>query len=221
MKVCTDACIFGAWVNEVMKDEQISSVLDIGAGTGLLSLMMAQETGAAIDAVEMDEAAYLQTLHNFSASSWKEKLQVYYTDIRAFEPNKKYDLIICNPPFFSGDLKSPDENRSRAMHESALKLDTLLDISTSLLNEKGFLALLMPFHRLKETIQRLVYFNFHPQYFNLVKRNPGDAGFRLMFVVGKEPALTEKNEALIIRRADGKNYTEEFIQLLKPYYLYL
>ena len=100
MKVCTDACLFGAFVANEIQDKTINHILDIGAGTGLLSLMLAQKSNAAIDAVEIDKSTYEQAEENISQSSWKEKITVYNSGIADFYSNYKYDLIISNPPFF-------------------------------------------------------------------------------------------------------------------------
>ena len=101
MKVCTDACLFGAWVANKLVQNKITAknILDIGCGTGLLSLMLAQKTNAVIDSVEIDASAFDQAKQNISLSSWKEKIQLYHNSINNFEPLTRYDFIICNPPF--------------------------------------------------------------------------------------------------------------------------
>lgn len=98
MKVTTEACILGAWVDEQIPPQ---TVLDIGTGTGLLALMLAQKfPQAEIDAVEIDQGAFTQAHANFHSSPWPERLQVFHQRIQDFDPGKKYDLIISNPPFF-------------------------------------------------------------------------------------------------------------------------
>ena len=116
MKVCTDACLFAAWVAAYLQKNKINpgSILDIGTGTGLLSLMLAQKTLALIDAVEINIDAALQAKENFNASPWKQRLNVFETGILQYNTQMKYDLIISNPPFFNNDLLSPDKNKNTA-----------------------------------------------------------------------------------------------------------
>ena len=112
MKVCTDACIFGAWAAGKLKESSISvrHILDIGCGTGLLSLMLAQNTNADIDAVEINTDAASQAKENILQSPGINKIKVINASILEFVPEKNYDFIICNPPFYEDDLKSPDQS---------------------------------------------------------------------------------------------------------------
>jgi tRNA1Val (adenine37-N6)-methyltransferase len=118
MKVTTDACIQGAWT-PVQKDEV--RILDIGAGTGLLSLMLAQKApNAIVDAVELNEQAATQAGQNFAGSPWADRLNVICSDIQGYRATHKYDLIISNPPFFNNSLKGPEASRNNARHTTAL-----------------------------------------------------------------------------------------------------
>ena len=114
MKVCTDACIQGAFTAAYIREQLpgASPVLDIGAGTGLLSLMLAQSGNGTIDAVELDAAAAQQAAENFAASPWSERLRVFHTDIAHFNPAQRYPFIITNPPFFDNDLQGPHQRRT-------------------------------------------------------------------------------------------------------------
>ena len=104
MKVCTDACILGAWFAEKIPSQ--SAVLDIGSGTGLLMLMLAQKNKSEIDGIELDLSSFKQLKENISISKWKESLHAFPGDVRTFSFSSKYDFIIVNPPFFEGDLLS-------------------------------------------------------------------------------------------------------------------
>ena len=130
MKVCTDSCLFGAWVAEYLEQEKnsLKTILDIGTGTGLLSLMLAQKTTANIDAVEIEEAASLQASNNFLASPWNNRLQVYHAPIQLFKPihPKSYVFIICNPPFYENNLKTDNQLKNLALHSEALSLANLI-----------------------------------------------------------------------------------------------
>ena len=112
MKVCTDACMLGAWTAGKLGGSGINNILDIGCGTGLLSLMLSQKINASIDAVEIDADAAKQAGENISASPWAANIRVIHTSLQEFMPKKKYDLIICNPPFYENDLRSEHENKN-------------------------------------------------------------------------------------------------------------
>jgi tRNA1Val (adenine37-N6)-methyltransferase len=222
MKVCTDACLFGAWISEEVKTKNLNfrNVLDAGTGTGLLSLMFAQKNlQSIIDAVEIDEAAAQQARENFEASPWKERLQIYSTSIKQFNAEKKYDLIISNPPFFENDLKSDDSKRNLALHSSQLSLEELLDAITKHLKEDGLFAVLLSFHRTEQFINLSIQRSFHLIEKVLVKQTPKHHYFRSILLFSKESTHTKESE-IIIQNDEGK-YTEEFVQLLKDYYLYL
>ncbi len=124
MKVCTDSCIFGAWV----KEPKAKNILDIGSGTGLLALMLAQKHHGEIDAVEIDENAYAQTVENCLNSPWKDLINVHNIDINRYFPPEGllYALIVCNPPFFKNHLKSADPGKNQALHDTLLTLDQLV-----------------------------------------------------------------------------------------------
>jgi len=223
MKVCTDACLFGAWVANKVKSKKskVESVLDIGTGTGLLSLMIAQQTDGIIDAVEIDETAATQAGQNFAASSWNEKLHIHNSSIQEFHQttNQLFDLIISNPPFFENDLRSDDTKRNLALHSTALSLEDLLSNISRLLKTDGRFAILLPYHR-SEYFELLAISN---KYFLLekvvVKQTPKHDYFRSMMLFGRSNTIATQKE-IIIRQEDGQ-YTPEFINLLKDYYLYL
>jgi tRNA1Val (adenine37-N6)-methyltransferase len=149
LKVSTDSCLFGAWVaGEVQCGKyEVQSMLDIGTGTGLLMLMLAQQCEAVIDGIEIDEPSCKDAQRNIQESPWSKRLNLLSGDAREYVFTKKYDLIISNPPFYERDLKSDSKNRNVAMHDDGLKLDELLKIVDKNLTADGLFAVLLPYHR--------------------------------------------------------------------------
>ena len=221
MKVSTDSCIFGAIVAEVFAEKSFhdTNYLDIGTGTGLLSLMIAQKTIAFIDAVEIDHQASEQAKINFATSPFKERLAVYNSDILHFKPDKKYDGIICNPPFFEGDLQSPDQKKNTAKHDTSLTLQYLLTVANNHLKKDGTLAVLLPYHRVADFIKEAVAQHFYLEEKILLRNTSHHPYFRGIVLLSKINTLSITRH-LVIKNEEG-NYTSEFITLLKDYYLYL
>jgi tRNA1Val (adenine37-N6)-methyltransferase len=215
MKVTTDACIFGAWIARLLAEKK-GRLLDVGTGTGLLSLMIAQETALQVDAVEIDSGAAAQAQSNFRISPWNERLSVWQGDIREFRKEQRYDYIISNPPFYEHDLTSEDERRNDALHSRRLKLHELVEVLGELLREEGQWGVVLPTHRVSDLLglaaakgwkclQRLEVFN------------EGKAtAFRSCLWLGREGTVLP-TEQLRIRQSGI--YTLEFQQLLGSFYL--
>jgi tRNA1Val (adenine37-N6)-methyltransferase len=222
MKVCTDACLFGAFVaNEIqsVKQDAIKNILDIGSGTGLLSLMLAQKLPAKIDTVEIDTSAFEQAKENIIQSLYREKIEIFNADIIQFSAGKKYDYIISNPPFFEADLKSGNEKKNVAKHNTTLTLQELLSNADRLLNTTGIFAVLLPYHRVEYFVAESLRMNFHLTNKLLVKQTPVHNFFRGILIFSRKESNVITAE-ITIKNAAG-NYTDEFINLLKDYYLYL
>ena len=221
MKVCTDTCLLGAMVAEKIVANKIpaENILDIGCGTGLLSLMLAQKTTAVIDAVEIDTAAFNQATENFEQSPWKERLNIFNADIKKFKSDKKYDCIISNPPFFEGGLKSNNNNKNAAKHDTTLTMQELLTAVQQYLQQDGFFVMLLPFHRVNYCIGAAEKIGLFLSQKILVKQTPGHDYFRgILFFSKQKPSFNP--EEIIIKNEMG-NYTTIFTELLKDYYLYL
>jgi tRNA1Val (adenine37-N6)-methyltransferase len=224
MKVSTDACIFGAAAAAFFADtpEQAGSnksFLDIGTGTGLLSLMLAQKTTATIDAVEIDSAAFKQAVQNFSASPFDKQLTAHHTDVLEFEPGKKYDGILCNPPFFEGDLQSDNAMKNAAKHSTTFNLLQLLHTASKHLKPGGVLAVLLPYHRVDEFIHLANDHDLYLQQQILLRHTATHPFFRsILFLSNKKVDSSLKD--LIIKN-ETNAYTDEFVALLKDYYLHL
>ena len=219
MKVCTDSCLFGAWIADKFERKTINPkiILDIGAGTGLLSLMIAQKSNAQIDAVEIDANSYQQTVENFLESLWSKRLQIYHADIKNWKSKIKYDLIISNPPFFENDLKANGQNKNLAKHNDGLTFAELLFAIKDNLAINGNFAILLPFHRIEYLKMLAVENGFYLQEELLVKQTPKHSYFRGMLFFGLKSTSNISNE-LTIKDETG-NYTDGFNLLLKDYYL--
>jgi tRNA1Val (adenine37-N6)-methyltransferase len=218
MKVCTDACILGAYADV----ENIKRILDIGTGTGLLSLMLAQRTQATIDAVEIDNDAYAQAKANIAESSFADRISLYHQSIQDFsehhQENYSYDLIISNPPFYQNSLQSPDSQTNKALHAATLTFDELIEAVISLLSPNGrFIVLLPPFEadQLKGVAQKKGLYLCDTL---LIQHNVQKAVFRHILSFGKR-AVSEYTEAMLVIHAENSNtYSDKFRQLLSDYY---
>ena len=222
MKVCTDACIFGSWVAEKITTMQLPVVtcLDIGTGTGLLSLILAQKNpNTTIDAVEIEENAYQQAKENFSNSQWNKRLKIFHSDVKNFVSPQKYDLIICNPPFYENELLSKEKNKNIAKHNEALTLKNLITIIKTHMNAAGYFAVLLPYYRIKYFEDLAEESNFFLKHKLLIRQTPKHDFFRGILFFSKVRSSFTINE-LTIKNKEG-NYTNDFVSLLKDYYLRL
>lgn len=219
MKVCTDSCLFGAWVADKLEKKVINprTLLDIGSGTGLLSLMLAQKSEAKIDAIEINEQAFLQTKENFNDSPWRRQLQVFHSDIKSWTLRPKYDLVICNPPFFENDLKSGSFSKNLAKHNEGLTLLELIQAVTNHLEEGGNFATLLPWSRLEYFRKTAEENGFYVNEELLVKQTPRHPYFRVLLLLSNRRG-NFSSEELTIKNREG-NYTKDFMELLKDYYL--
>ncbi len=236
MKVCTDACLFGAWVAKQPSIETAHSIVDIGTGTGLLSLILAQVTdknNTKITAVEIESQAAAEASSNFSISKWSDRLNLVNDSIQNYAANfiatenekNRFDIIITNPPFYEGDLKSPDANKNKAAHSTELSWTSLVENSYSLLKEEGHFFVLVPTLR-AYTMQKLaeanhMYLAEEVLVYNDAKHLP----FRSFLHFQKNSNTPDKENSvlrnkIVIKNADN-TYSTAFTELLKDYYLHL
>jgi len=223
MKVCTDACLQGASTAAYLQTNKpgIQRILDIGTGTGLLSLMLAQQlSSATITAIELDAAAAGQARTNFTASPWSERLQVIETDAREMATDVQYDFIITNPPFYESDLKSDNHLRNQAMHATTLDYNDLLKVIDRQLAEGGEFSILLPYRPFGEFLVLAGTAGFYLKEVVHVKQSERHAYFRSIGIFGREQN-EPKVASMAIREADQQVYTPVFVSLLQPYYLYL
>ena len=220
MKVSTDSCLFGAWVANKIEQKilQPAAILDIGTGTGLLSLLLAQKSTAGIDTVEIEEAACSQAIENFLHSPWSERLRAYCADIKQWQGGLAYDLIISNPPFYQNSLKSPVRSANYARHDEALTLSQLLSVVKANLSDKGHFAILLPFQGIAGFKMQAAEKFFYLKDELLVRQTPSHSYFRSMLLFCAEPPGQASSHELAIKEESG-NYSDQFSFLLKDYYL--
>ena len=218
MKVCTDACILGAWFAEKIPNS--SSVLDIGSGTGLLMLMLAQKNKSEIDGIEIDLPSFKQLKENIEGSKWKECLQAFPGDVRTFSFPIKYDFIIVNPPFFEGDLISLSDKNNLARHSHALTLVELIGVIKANLLLSGSFGILLPYHRTNEFENLALKNSFYTHEKLFVRQTPDHSFFRSIMHFSQNKVNSISDGELCIQDKNGK-YTEEFVELMKDYYLNL
>lgn len=218
MKVCTDACILGAWFAEKIPSQ--SKVLDLGSGTGLLMLMLAQKNEAEIQGIELDLASFKQLKANISRCPWKERLRVFPGDARVYSYPVKYDFIISNPPFFEEDLLSASYRRNIAKHGLELDLEDLLRIIDANLEPMGSFGILLPYHRTVYFEDQAKKLHFYPTEKLFVRPTPGHEHFRsILHFCRKKQQFIPESELTI--QDDKSGYTEEFAELLRDYYMHL
>jgi tRNA1Val (adenine37-N6)-methyltransferase len=222
MKVTTDSCLFGAWVTEVVRSKRSEAgiILDIGAGTGLLSLMIAQKNNISIDAIEIDNEAFLQASENIAASPWSERIKIFHADIKDFNSPAKYDMIVSNPPFYENEWPSENLQRNTAHHGRELLLTELLELIAASLRPGGRFYLLLPYKRHEEIIKLFDEKKIFLTLKLLVRQSDEHDYFRFMI----EGCFERCADTITVEQSiknKSKEYTREFTTLLKDYYLYM
>jgi tRNA1Val (adenine37-N6)-methyltransferase len=219
MKVGTDGVLLGAWTPLINNPY---SILDIGAGTGLIALMLAQRSHAEqIDALEIDEDAYEQATDNFENSPWNDRLFCFHAGLDEFmdEPEDEYDLIVSNPPFYTDTYKSDNTQRDMARFEDALPFEDLVEAADLLLSENGIFAVIIPFKEEERFVQLALDFELYPLKITRVKGTPTSEIKRSLLAftrIQQSPLVDE-----IIIETARHQYTPEYTALTKDFFLKL
>lgn len=220
MKVGTDAVLLGAWCSLSLYPD---AILDIGAGTGIISLMLAQRSDAmTIDAVEIDEQAHEQCVENFELSEWGDRLFCYSASFDAFvdemiEEEEKYDLIVSNPPFYSDAFETENEARNKARFTSSLPFESLISGAAKLLSESGIFSVIIPFKEESHFIELAASQNLFLRRVCKVKGNAETEVKRSMLEFGFKTQIVVEEELVI--EISRHNYTANYINLTKDFYL--
>lgn len=217
MKIGTDGVLLGAWTSLEIEPE---SILDIGTGTGVISLMLAQRSDAhTIDALEIDESAYEQCVDNFEASPWGDRVYCYHAGLEEFvdEIEDSYDLIVSNPPFYREVVSSGDVSRDMARQNDSLPFLELLEGVSKLLSENGFFSTIIPFMEEGRFVELAIALKLFPKRITQVKGNK-EAPFKrslLEFSRRKQQVIM----AELIIEEERHVYTKDYIKLTKDFYL--
>ncbi len=216
MKVGTDAVLLGSWTDV----SNAKNILDVGTGCGIIALMLAQRSEAMIDAIDIDKNSVEEAGINFKASPWSSRLRAFPVSLREFwqKTNERYDLIVSNPPFFSGSLLPEDKKRRQAKHTVTLNYDELLHISVKLLRPAGRLAVILPFDaagpmtRAAETEGLLLTEGL------TIFPKPKKQANRIILVYGKSPAVTPQKFSSLILRNENGGYSESYQRLTAEFH---
>ena len=217
MKVGTDGVLLGAWTGI----ESCNRILDIGTGTGLIAMMLAQRSKAVIDAIDIDAEACLQAQENAESSPFAERIKIRHSALSDFAQTDTglYDLIVSNPPYFVDSLKCPDQKRNTARHTDTLTLEDLLQDSRKLLAPQGRIALIRPYDQ-KERLTDCI----RTQHLFLSKETsvipvPGAEPKRLLAELTAEPPVFPTFSSQLTIEIARHQYTDEYVSLTKDFYL--
>ncbi len=216
MKIGTDAVLLGAWINP----KRSKSILDVGAGSGIIALMMAQKTDVKIDAIDIDFPSIQEAKTNFKNSPWSDNLKAIHISLSDFvkQTNKKYDLILSNPPYFNNSLKSPSDKKNLSKHASTLPHKELLLGVKKLISPDGIFAVIIPYDLMSSFINTALIEGLYCNKKLVIYPTPKKPANRILieFSLNRPSHLNE--DELIIRNDSG-NFTEEYKIFTRDFYL--
>jgi len=215
MKVGTDGVLLGTWADT----SGASAILDIGTGTGLVAIMLAQRANATIDAIDIDKGACMQASENINRCLWKDKITVYHSSLQLFTESAQtiYDLIVTNPPYFGNSLKTPDEQRNLARHNDSLSITDILKGVNKLLSPQGRFVIILPYIEAQLFIVEAAMYHLYCNKKLVVKTLPTKRPTRIIMEFGK--TRQKLVEDMLSIHDPSAEYTEEYINLTKDYYL--
>lgn len=219
MKVGTDGVLLGAWVAQEFSNLSPTNILDIGTGSGLIALMLAQQFDKAdITGIDIDEQAVMQAQQNFRQSPWNNRLTAQLSSLETYQSDRQYDIIVCNPPFFSNSLKNPDSARAIARHNENLPYSTLVASSFNMLAPDGILCLVVPYNE-AQSICNLVKQNGGALLKQCNIRGTKDKPYkRALLAFGKQEVGNIEVAELTLETTQHTR-TDEYSHLTRDYYL--
>lgn len=217
MKIGTDGVLLGAWCNI----QHCKTALDIGTGTGVIAIMLAQKTKATIYGVEINKAAYEQAKNNMLMSPWANRLHAIHGDIQNVFHHLKpsFDLIVSNPPYFSGGTQSPNPQKNAVRHTITLTHSNLLRICSQLISNTGKICIILPYQEAIKSMEAAKVFKLFCTKITYVKSRINKKPERLLLQFEKKAANLTKENELIIYTRNNRQYTWDYIQLTKDFYL--
>ncbi len=216
MKVGTDGVLLGAWANI----ENTKSILDIGTGTGLIALMLAQRCNAIVDAIEIDKAAFSEAYCNTEQCPWSERISIHHNSLQEYALNSKnkYDLIVSNPPFFDNSLKADKECRTTARHTYTLSTKELFTSIITLMKKNGIFSVIIPNDKLQQYKLEAENNNLYCNSIVYIKPTPEKPPKRVLIEFSQEKnKFTE--DSLIVEEFGRHQYSYKYKQLTKEFYL--
>lgn len=215
MKVGTDGVLLGAWTSV----QDARRILDVGTGTGLVALMLAQRSlpNAYIIALEIDEAAAKQAEENITLSPWQNRISVLQKDFKLYQSSEKFDVIVSNPPYFVDSLGCPDQQRNAARHNGSLTYEELLQGVAQLLSKEGTFTIVIPADVADRVKKIAITYHLHAVRQLNVTTKPGDSPKRILitFSFDKKDCLVGE----LLTELARHQYSEEYRMLTKEYYL--
>lgn len=215
-KVGTDGVLLGAWVQMRMKDTHI---LDVGTGTGLIALMLAQRTPpeVQIDAIDIGKHEVQLARENIKRSPWPHRVTVHEGGVQNFYPGNFYDLVVSNPPYFVNSLAPPDQRRSASRHTHQLPFEELLASALNLLAPAGRLAVILPHAEGLQFLKMGALRGLHPLRKTIFRARADKPPERLLVELSRGGGPTEESE--IVLYAEGNSWSDEYIRLTRDFYI--
>lgn len=218
MKVGTDGVLIGSWCDV----SGVKTVLDVGCGTGLIAIMVAQRSSSetTITGIEIDGEAATQAQENASECRWCAQIKIEHTRMQEYKPQEAIDLIVSNPPYFTNALKAPDEKRSAARHNDGLSIEELVHFAKKHLSSKGRLAVVLPCEEAKRLIGEATACGLYLQRSTTVLTKAGKKAKRMLLEVGRIKPNSPTEDTLVLAEGADNKMTPQFKSLVRDFYLY-